>query len=230
MHQAQALREGGIKVGVISAGVISPRFVLRGYPYTKQECVRGIQVLRSYERKYMLQRNAHPSRVVETQVRLGLDLYRRYERRFGRPDVVHAHDVLRSASIARALQDSEGIPYGVTEHSSVFAMGGLSGEAVGVARECLRGAAFITAVSQALGRWVQRALDHRGLRVGVLPNVLDPDFQCHQPLLRARADSATFLSVGSLDCNKDHGTLLIAFAAQFGGGSSRLRIAGTGPL
>jgi len=40
----------------------------------------------------------------------------------------------------------------------------------------------------------------------------------------------TFLSVGSLDKNKDHQLLISGFAAHFRGRQARLRIAGDGPL
>ncbi|MFH1603127.1 MAG: glycosyltransferase [Pseudomonadota bacterium] len=230
LHQATALHLAGMRVGVISGGVVSPRFLFRSYPYRSEECLSGVNVYRKYERKYSLQRRSRPCRAVETRVRLGFELYERYTRAHGRPDVVHAHDVLLSASIARAIQVRDGIPYGVTEHSSVFAGEGFPEESRVIAGDCLRGASFVTAVSRALGRWVARVVDLDGLEIEVLPNVLDQHF-VRDEARPARPDGEPrFLSVGSLDSNKDHATLIAAFARRFGGQNGRLRIAGTWPL
>ena len=58
----------------------------------------------------------------------GLRGFRRYAARFGRPDVLHAHNTLPAGELAAELSSRSGIPFVLTEHSSRFLAGGFTVE------------------------------------------------------------------------------------------------------
>lgn len=91
----------------------------------------------------------------------------------GSPDLVHAHVLLRPVLVARMLKKRHGIPYVVSEHSSVFLDGGHTRRNMlyrWLCRRALRGATAVSAVS----RWLADALKEQGLGNGtvILPNVV----------------------------------------------------------
>jgi glycosyltransferase involved in cell wall biosynthesis len=231
-HQANALQRAGHQVGVIAPGVISPRFFLRGYPYPPIEQLHGYPVLRRYVRKPYPHRWISQRSAIKLYAGLGTESYRSYVERYGRPDVIHAHNVNYAGLIAQAISKSEDVPYVVTEHSSLFMTGAIGHNAAEAMAACARDASAMTAVSSALARAVANKLAIR--EVGILPNLVDP-FIMNSPLVERRPDPAgapmtTFLAIGSLDANKDHATLIGAFARNFTGKRAKLRIGGTGNL
>lgn len=230
MHQATALRAAGHSVGVINPGVISPRFLFSGYPYRRHELVDGIPIYRRYARKLALQRFASPLDTVRTYEQLGMQLYEEYSVEHGRPDVVHAHDLLHSASVARAIGARDQVPYVLTEHSSAIADQGIAPKVLKATVTCVTSAGAVTAVSRFLGRRVSQALALPALTVHVLPNVLGAEFARSEIAPDTGAKPFTFLTVASLDDNKDQATLIAAFARTFRGSDVVLRIGGAGPL
>ena len=228
LHQARALHRAGVRVGVVAPGVITSRFLLRRYPYDPFDDREGFPVLRRYVRKIYPSRWLRPSPGGGIYQDLGIQLYREYARRFGRPDVVHAHNFEYAGFVAQAIQRQTAVPYVVTEHSSLFLSGEGSGASSVALRACAGAAATVTAVSRALADSVARVVD---APVGVLPNVVDPSL-LEAPIVRAPRDRSApvFLSVGSLDANKNHAALIAAFAARFRGTGATLRIGGSGPL
>lgn len=228
-HQAEALAAGGHQVGVLNVGVVSPRFMFQTYPYPGFEKMNGIPVYRRFERKLTLQRAAPPAATARTHARLGLPLYETYCRAYGRPDIVHAHNLLYGSALAHAIRANDGVPYVITEHSAVFTQGGLTAAETAACEPILRAASAVTAVSGALARRMRLQLGlHDDVRV--LPNVVDPAFARSASRPARAADGPVFLTVGSLDENKNHVMLIDAFAAAFRNTDAVLRIAGEGHL
>lgn len=228
--QAAALRAAGHQVGIISPDVISPRFLFRSYGYRHRETMDGIEVYRHYERTLLIQRFIAPSSTVRRHQRVGMELYDEYVRDHGRPDVIHAHNALSSAAVAKAILDRDRVPYVITEHSSLYARAVLKAS---VSRQChplLAAASAVTAVSSYLAGRLTHHFGAIAPSVSVLPNVLGPRFVRTLMVPVAKVAGQTFLSVGSLDDNKNHAMLIDAFARRFRGTAATLRIAGTGPL
>lgn len=91
----------------------------------------------------------------------------------GTPDLVHAHVLLRPVLVARMLKRRFGIPYVVSEHSSVFLDGSYARRNAlyrWLCRRGMRGAKSVSAVS----RWLADALVEHGLCKDpvLLPNVV----------------------------------------------------------
>lgn len=99
--------------------------------------------------------------------------WQRVLRERGRPDLVHAHILLRPALVARQWWRRHGIPYIVSEQSSGYLNGAFQARGTAyamLARRVLRDAADITAVSA----WLGDAMVGLGLcqRYSVVPNVV----------------------------------------------------------
>lgn len=229
LQQAAALHRAGYTVALVAGGVVTPRFLFRRYPYPAVECDRGFPVYRHYVRRFMPQRWQAAARTIPFYQELGLRLYREYTQRHGRPDVIHAHNFRYASFIADAIRDADGVQFVITEHSSEWFVPGVSGPLVELTRGVIARAAATTAVSRALADTIERTLSIEG--IGVLPNIVEPDFFTAPLAERRSAPSApVFLSIGNLDANKNHASLIEAFAAHFAGTGAVLRIAGTGPL
>jgi glycosyltransferase involved in cell wall biosynthesis len=230
-HQATALARAAHQVGVVASGVVSPRFLLRSYPYSPREQVHGFSVFRRYRRRALPQRFERLERAIAVHRALGLGLFREYVGAHGVPDVIHAHNMLFAGFVAQAIRDAHGVPYVITEHSSAYARGQVGADYKAAVASCARDAAAMTVVSRSLADDIARVVADPAIDIGVLQNTIDPLLLSgstgEEP---ARGREFVFLTVGSLDSNKDHATLIAAFARQFTGSNATLRIGGEGAL
>jgi glycosyltransferase involved in cell wall biosynthesis len=226
-QQAVALHRAGFHLGVVGVGVITPRFLLRTYPYEEFERGSGFPVYRRYVRRLIPHRWWSAPRAIALYRKLGLDLYARYVRAHGKPDVVHAHNIRYAGFIAEAIREKDGIPFVITEHSSEW-MSGADDSVVDSIKRVITRSAQTTGVTQALANWIER--DVGVPDVGVLPNIVDSAFLDFPLVPRPIVPGAPrFLSVGLLTENKNHASLIEAFAARFAGTRATLRIGGSGP-
>ena len=229
-EQALALHWHGCKVGVIYPQLRSLRH-WRGPTGSghglRREFDQGMPVLRSpgLNPFPLLHRAASA-----WWVRHGIRLYRHYVAEFGRPDVVHAHSALYGGALARQLWLREGLPYVLTEHSSMYPRGRVSRAQAGIARDAARDARRRFAVSAAFGDFLG---GYFGADTGpweVMPNIVDASFGERALGEPAHDGSFSFLTVGGLNENKGLHLLLEAFARGFpGDAATRLRIGGHGP-
>lgn len=168
--------------------------------------------------------------------RLGLELWielnklivRRYIRRYGRPDILHAHNILYGGYLALRLSSHFSIPFVVTEHSSQFIKAELSPREIQLTAQVLKASRGTWAVSHALGRAIENYCPTA--KVGMLPNFIDTSFF---DLPRAPHNDRAFhlFSLANLNANKGFETLLDAFAEAFAGDiTATLTIGGGGPL
>ena len=229
-EQALALHWHGCKLGVIYPQLRSLRHwhgVAGSGHGVRREFDQGMPVLRSpgVNPFPLLHRAA-----CAWWVRHGLKLYRQYVAEFGRPDVVHAHAALYGGALARQLWLREGVPYVLTEHSSMYPRGKVSRAQARIARDAARDARRKFAVSASFAGFLE---GYFGADTGaweVMPNIVDASFG-ERPLGEpASGESFTFLTVGGLNQNKGIDLLFEAFARGFGNEPGvRLRIGGHGP-
>lgn len=168
-------------------------------------------------------------------VRTGLTAFDAYCERFGRPQVIHAHNTLSAGLLAHRLNERTGIPYVLTEHSSYYRQNLVPSALKARVAAAMRGAEKMLAVSGALRdslyEWLGKA-HSGGIAIDVMPNVLPAEYARPDGIATGRAGAPfTFLAVGNLLPVKGHDVLLRAFAAVV----ERhpvccLRIIGDGPL
>lgn len=231
-HQAAVLAARGVRTGVVSFGYV-PWRQAAAFPYPDAENAAGVQVLRRFVRPLLPARFAY--HLFERRFTAAFaDLVGDYVRRFGRPDVVHAHNVFHAGLAGAEVQSRCGVPFIVTEHSSAFTVDALSAPRLARAGAALRAAAAVSAVSTPVAREVMRLASPAHASCAVLGNVLDPFLESQareRPSSAAPRAGFVWLAIGSLTPIKNHAMLLSAFARVFrGDGDVRLRIGGQGPL
>lgn len=113
-EQAEALVRSGFKVGVLALN-LDPVYRLghRSKRKVRLATENGVNVFRfDFNQCLPLQRSAN----VWLARRQIDEAFAAYVRRFGRPDVLHAHSLYPGATAASYLSGANGIPYVYTEH------------------------------------------------------------------------------------------------------------------
>ena len=134
--------------------------------------------------------------------------YRRFEKKFGRPDVIHAQVTFPVGYAAVRLGEETGIPVTVTEHASYFPFF-LKGESEPFSREALKKADHYFAVSRATAKEVQ-TLGERDCEV--LPNLVDCKVYDRPGTPRRKEDGLRLIYISKLRQQKRVDVLLNAVA------------------
>lgn len=230
-HHAELLVEFGNNIGIISSGFLPLKQAILGSDYRHIENVKGVKIYREFMRVPL------PARINVRflkflLIRSYVKLFEEYIKNNGMPDIIHAHNCLYAGLAAVKIKKKFNIPVILTEHSSLYERRLLNENQHKDARYVLRECDSITVVSSALGESLQRTLGISDLSYTPIYNVLDFKFAAQYFFVDSQiSNSFTFLSVGSLDENKNHELLIRAFAMLFKGNLKyQLRIAGDGPL
>jgi glycosyltransferase involved in cell wall biosynthesis len=156
-----------------------------------------------------------------------------YNRKFGRPDIIHAHSrFLESILIAKKIKELFGIPYIVTEHSTFHQRNIVSKkEYIKYVRAVELSESWIV-VSESLGNVIVSNIEKLDLKLTksfrIVPNVVDPLFVFN---VNKKKDNFVFLNIASLDDKKNHFLLLDSFKLLTNKVQSiELRIGGQGLL
>lgn len=229
-HHAHLLNEYGVKVGVISAGIIPFSKTFSKYPYQNLENDKGIMVLRKYRRSIVPGR--YYSKLFWSNIlRDYLKLFDEYCEKFGSPDIIHAHNSLFAGVVASKIKQIYSIPYVLTEHSSLYQRGLIPASHLPIARIAIYNADMLTTVSNKLGQVLEEIFSPDVKSYTPIFNVLEREFFEESAIAERSGSGFNFLSIGSLDDNKDHKSLIQAFALAFKGDMSvHLTIGGDGEL
>lgn len=158
----------------------------------------------------------------------GMRLFDEYCTRFGKPDVIHAHCLLRAGVLAERISREHGIPYVVTEHSSRWHKHEVTAFELPRARVAAKNARALITVSHALLSHLQQDLELG--KTHVVPNAVDPLFLSCDLSESPRKHALTFINVALLNPGKRHDILIDSFHRAFGRDTTnRLYIVGEGP-
>jgi glycosyltransferase involved in cell wall biosynthesis len=234
--QALALKRAGCQVGVIAPNLRSLRLLRKkmiGWPKgVEVEIDEGVYVIRYYGWEWGIPLVAYGR--LRQKIKAGMNLFERYVAERGSPDIIHAHNSLYGGYLASLIKKKFGIPYVITEHSSVFVRKMVRRWEVPVFRKAFANADARIMVSPKLGSYLEK---HYGSDVKPwdwIPNILDQKFEKGISLQKQNAHESRvfhFLNIANLNENKCHSDLLDAFSRHFKGQTNtQLRIGGTGPL
>ena len=228
---ANLLASNSVKVGVIAPGFISPRFLLSTYPFAKVESLNSLNILRQYQRRVIPEKYRSAEVLVRQYTNLGMKLYDEYVAIYGVPDLVHAHGFLFAGSVAARINKQNGVRTVITEHSSSYLRNLIEHKYLDEIRRVADSAVEVSAVSAALAQAIENILDNPKVTISVLPNQL-PKLE-DRPTRSGDVDLGSgcrFISIGSLDSNKNHQLLIKAFAKLAIRENVTLKIVGAGPL
>lgn len=151
-------------------------------------------------------------------------LYKRCVKRFGRPDVIHAHSCNPGGALGAWLSKKTGIPLVTTEHSSAMLRGNLAPFKMRYVRQAVSQSSAFIAVGQSL----QRKMNELGAGSILIPNMIDV-CKFSIPSEKRRPDRFTFGFLGTLVSIKGVDVLIKAFSAAFADNNSvSLLIGGKG--
>ena len=121
-EQSLGVLKQGCDVGIIFPDLKDLRSLkkIRIFPKIQYENDEGLRTYR------MLWNNWFP-KLIFLQILffklLGLILFKRYVKKFGRPDVIHCHSVMMGGWLTEKISDKYKIPFVITEHNSLFFRG-----------------------------------------------------------------------------------------------------------
>lgn len=145
---------------------------------------------------------------------LTLLLVRGYIRRYGKPDIIHAHFGTWAGYAANLVYKCYGIPYVITEHASSINGGKVTPGQAATLRAAYKNAQKVICVGTLLKKNLTPYLEHPDKAV-VIPNFVDIGTFRQSGHRTEKEKKFTFVSIGNLSKRKGFGELLDAFAQSF---------------
>ena len=212
LQQAKALQKHGHKVSIICAGYHAFTDLLNPTQPDFHSQDDGIAIYQKYKRPLI------PLRFVNkygyyNQRKAFSHLAEACFLKYGKADIIHAHNSLFAGHSARYLSQKYNLPFVITEHDSSHARNLLSHQTRQMSRLAMLEASKVIAVSHFQKKHLTDLLgDNENLTV--IANMIDPLMsQPHSNMLTKQADDhLSFITIGSLDNNKNHALLLQGFA------------------
>jgi glycosyltransferase involved in cell wall biosynthesis len=231
--QALALQQAGWRVAMLAPDLYTPRDLRHGQVAPGRGSAVRVEDdgVPTWRRDALVLLPRLPYRNAAIFAWCGLNLFGRYVRAKGAPELVQAHGALNAGVAAWAIRRRWGIPYILTEHSTAFAQDRLRWWERDLVRRVIGDARHCLAVSPQLAALLSR--QYPGSRWDYLPNPLGEAFLAADaaPARQRSAGPFVFICVARLSPEKGHARLIEAFAAAFGGDpGTRLRLAGEGPI
>ena len=225
-EQAESLVKAGNKVGVLFPEDISLKKI--DIFFSKKKGVKFEQVNGVYTYRYRclnwLPRTGISS--IFNWKYFGNKLYKEYEKKYGKPDIIHVHSMLYGGVLAYDLKKKYNIPYIVTEHFSGYLSPNLNNLQKKHIGEILRNANRLFAVSSFFSSKMQENFRYVW---GILPNLVNSSF-FNENLSICSDGKYTFICIGSLLQNKNQMLVVKAFEKSFKNNDNvTLKIVGDGP-
>lgn len=154
-----------------------------------------------------------------------------YVKKYGKPDIIHAHNMLFGGLIGHIFSEKYGVPLFLTEHSSEHCYAHLDFFSREHAAKGFRQIKNITAVSPALIKQLRDKYSIAEDKIEWFPNVIPSDFEEEELAVKSIEKDFLFLNVANLIPLKGQLDLIEAFyLVQDKMPTSKLKIVGGGPL
>ncbi|MBR4388227.1 MAG: glycosyltransferase family 4 protein [Prevotella sp.] len=229
LEQAKALAARGHEVRIMACVQLSVRRSLRQFitlPWlVREEQYDGVTVMKHYMRGWPRSPRKNQRRWVNTVQRM----YEGYVRRYGRPDIIHAHCAKWAGYAALLIHQRHGVPYAITEHLSLHVLEQEWGSStttwqVPLLRQAYEGAGIVIPVAREVVEQTAHLFgtDYRWQEVS---NIIDTDFFAYRP--RATMTPYRFCCIAHNTPLKGYDILFDAFAKVHGTyPKSELHVAG----
>lgn len=189
------------------------------FPYSSIfifETVNHINILRC-DGFWWFKKSNLPLSKYEIWIKYGDFALKTYIKKYGKPDLIHAHNMIYAGLLAVELNKKYNIPYVITEHSSQYIMEEISNKLNDKLKEVLISSKNLFAVSPALIQQLKnRYLTETDNKIGWLPNVLDSFIEKNTLLpLQHERKAVRFLHIANLIPLKGQKELIKAFFKVF---------------
>ena len=225
-EQALALHKHGCKVGVIAPMLRSLRAwksIFSGPYGINFENDAGLVTYRNHGINWLVRIQHLQAKIF---VNSGLRLFEEYIKDNGKPNIIHAHSLLYGGMLARRIKERYGIPYIVTEHSSLFLRQLVQPKTMLAAQHAAMSASRLLAVSTPFANLLNQYF--KNTNWDALPNIVSEHF--FQASALPKDNEFTFINVAHTNKNKSQNLLIKAFAKLSREiPSAALRIVGSGP-
>lgn len=213
-EQALALHQSGMKVGVVALRQVALK---RIWQFLNKNASPAFELdlgCPTYRARLPNIFPFTPSCQLWLWKKAGLKLFQKYMASYGRPDVVHVHSMYRAGIIAHEIKRKFGIPYVITEHSSVVGRPQHPAEE-SVVRLIIRDASSRLAVSHALAGCLITKYSELSVPWEVMPNLVSSQFFSGFRPRSLAQKPFVFLTISLLAEGKRTELLINAFASQF---------------
>jgi len=222
-EQALALKKGGHQVGALVSNYPHPKRIVKG-KFSFQESIRfyeldGIPVMNFFFLPIPF--------IHKPFTKIISSFYlRKYIKKYGKPDIIHAHFVFFGGVIAKLLNEITGIPFVVTAHSSRHFKEIKSKYKFNEMRLVFKSADQVIAVSKFLRKRLGTL--YKIDQIKVIPNTVNSDFFTPS---KKKHDKNRFIftCIGNMSINKGFDKLLSAFSSFSKTENVYLNIIGDGP-
>lgn len=216
LDQAKALKALGHEVRILSNVQLGATIGLRDYfvrPYLRYEHVMdGITVCQSYQRGLpgVIRFN------VNRWVNIVCSMFDDYVKKYGKPDVLHAHCAKWAGYAAMKIAQAHGMPYVITEHLPLMLLEAEFGPApskawqIPLLKEAYRKASMVLPVSQELVDSTACYYGH-DYRWQYLSNTIDTDYFTYQPRPSREGRPFRFCCLADNSYRKGYDVLIKAF-------------------
>ena len=195
------------------------------------QVVEGINVFRC-DGYWGFKKSNLPLSKYEMWIKYGDSALTHYINKYGKPHVIHAHNMIYAGLLAVHLNKKYNIPIVVTEHSSEYAMGKIPNQLILKLNKAFETNFPLYAVSPKLIELLENKFKVLANKVQWLPNVLDPFIENYPFKEKVKSSKFRFLNIGNLIPLKGQKELINAFAKVFKNklDTVELVIAGDGEL
>jgi len=99
-----------------------------------------------------------------------------YIKKYGKPDLIHAHCIFNGGIVAQLANKYFGIPFIITEHSTMYGKKGLSKYQKSAAFKVLDNAKSAIVVSSPFRNLLSESIEFDKNRIKIIPNFIDTNF------------------------------------------------------
>ena len=226
LNQAKILSDFYKKVSLLSSGFLTFPNEFRNHRYQREDLLDNLKIYRSYKKLFLPKKIFPVNLLFKLHVKLALKQFEQYIDVNGKPDIIHAHNIIYSGLVAQIIKEKYEIPYIITEHSSIY-MRNQYNKYLRLINEKIVFNSNLYAVSNKFSEVLKNIfkLDE----VGVISNVLSPLFISPYQYQKDK-DVFNFISIGNFTKNKNHRLIIKSFLKAFESTDNViLTLVGSGP-
>lgn len=226
LNQAKILSSVYKKVGLLSSGFLTFPNEFRNSKHKKEEFQKRLTIFRDYKKLYVPKRLFPVKLLSKLYIKIALNQFEWYISNHGKPDIIHAHNIIYSGLVAQKIKEKYNIPFIITEHSSIYMRGHHKKYLYLIKKEIVFNFNLF-AVSDKSSDVLKKIFDLS--HVGVINNVLSSTF-LEPSKCKKNKETFKFINIGNLTNNKNQKLIINSFLKAFKPSDKvKLILVGKGP-